>query len=374
MDALSAFPAFRRACIADQAAVALRRAIGQGLWSSILPGEYELARRLGISRPSVHTALSELARDGLVAISKGRRARVLANHQLVRPPPTVCVVRSASREMLGPAEHPVLLAMRAELAIQGVGWEEVLDARLSGKSPGHYLDQIVEGRRHMCWMMLIASEAVQGWFAAAGLPAMVLGSCFPGVRLPSVDVNYRAIGWHAASCISRLGHRHVAFVLPADLAPGDSACREGAGQYLRKSGTPISITDVVAGNSAPDVQAKLDRILTDRSRPTVIMTTRPSHTQSVLVHLLRSGLRIPEDISLVARDTDPLFELGTPELTRYRSTVAKQAHRAAEVARALLAGHPVSSKPVLITPTFIAGKTLARPPDLLAVPQAPSAA
>jgi DNA-binding FadR family transcriptional regulator len=39
---------FRRASVADQAAVALRGTIQQGVWSQWLPSEHELSRRLGV--------------------------------------------------------------------------------------------------------------------------------------------------------------------------------------------------------------------------------------------------------------------------------------------------------------------------------------
>lgn len=361
-ESVPAFPPFRRSRLADQAATALREAIQRGVWGSVLPGEHELARRLGISRPSVHAALSELAREGLIAISKGRRSRVLSHRRASNAPPVVCVVRSVSRESASLVEHPVLLAMRAELASQGVGWEELVDAKLNSPDPGPRLERLTAGRSHVCWVTLTVPEPVQRWFQDSGLPVLVLGSCYEGVRLPSVDVNYRAVGWHAAGCMARLGHRTTALVLPHDLMPGDVACREGFAQGLSKAGQQISIIDVDAGQSALQLQAKLDWLIAHRPRPTAILTLRPVHTQTAIVHLLRSGLRIPEDISLVSRDTDNLFELGAPELTRYRNMGAKQARRAAQLVQTLLSGYPVPRRPILITPAFVAGKTLGRAP------------
>ena len=48
--------AFQPSRIADQAAEALPEGIHRGPWDKFLPGEFELARRLGISRTSVHAA------------------------------------------------------------------------------------------------------------------------------------------------------------------------------------------------------------------------------------------------------------------------------------------------------------------------------
>ena len=43
---------------APEAAAALRESILQGAWGELLPGEHELARRLGVSRPTVRAALA----------------------------------------------------------------------------------------------------------------------------------------------------------------------------------------------------------------------------------------------------------------------------------------------------------------------------
>jgi DNA-binding FadR family transcriptional regulator len=62
----TAVAAFFRAYIAD-------RRLGPG---DVLPAETEVARALGISRPSVREASSRLAALGLISVSMGRRPRV----------------------------------------------------------------------------------------------------------------------------------------------------------------------------------------------------------------------------------------------------------------------------------------------------------
>ncbi|MDB6170603.1 MAG: transcriptional regulator [Verrucomicrobia bacterium] len=357
-----AFGEFRRASVADQAAAALRESIRQGAWGDLLPGEHELARRLSISRPTVRAALARLADDGIVAIKKGCRTRLCAMRRknFAAAPPTVCLVVPASRESHAYSGHPVLMEMRAQLAVQGVGWEEVFDRTLGGRHPETRLASIVNGRHHVCWVLLGAPATIQRWFQQARVPTLVLGSCHEGIALPSVDVNYYAMGWHAGGCLTKNGHRRVAVVLPHRPLAGDLACLHGLTAYVARRDQPVSVAEVTAGPSRAGLLAGLDRLLAKPEPPTAVVCLHVAHVLMVLVHLLRSGRRVPRDISLLCRETHAAVDLGLPELTRYRSPVIKQAHHAVRIAQSMLAGHHITTAPHLIMPAFVAGETLAR--------------
>src|ERR1700722_2138551 len=133
LKALPSFPGFRPVNLSDQAAAVLRDAVRRRFWGRLLPGEYELARQLGISRPSVRAALARLAEDGLVEIRKGRRTRLIRHprHGLSNVSPTVCFIAPTAPI----SDHLVILEIRAKLAVQGIGWEEVIDGMLAGKNP-----------------------------------------------------------------------------------------------------------------------------------------------------------------------------------------------------------------------------------------------
>ena len=355
------FSEFRRASVADQAAAALRESIRRGAWGELLPGEHELARRLSVSRPTVRAALAHLAEDGIITIKKGCRTRVRASRRKERTsaPPTVCVVAPVSRESFGFSGHPVLLEMRARFAVQGVGWEEVFDRSLGGRHPEARLAAIVNGRRHVCWLLLGASATIQRWFAQARVPTLILGSCHAGVALPSVDVNYYAIGWHAAGCLAKNAHRRIAIVLPQRPLAGDLACVRGLSEYIHRRETPITGVEISAGPSRAGLLATLDRVLRSSAPVTAVFCIHVEHLLMVLVHLLKTGRRVPQDVSLLCRETRVAVDLGLPEITRYRSPAAKQARLAVRIAQSMLSGHHSSMVPSLIMPAFVPGETLA---------------
>ena len=356
---------FRRASVADQASAALREAARQGTLSDPLPGEHQLARQLGISRSSLRAAMAQLGADGLITRRNGRRARLNLSDRRAptNTPPAVCVVCPVSREILIHNQHPIVMEMHANCATRGIGWEEAFDARFDGPHPEHLLRELVSKRKHVCWILLACPAPIQRWFARAGVPAFVLGSCLPGVELPSLDIDFRAVGWHAAGAIIKHGHRHIGLLQPRRPLAGDLAAYEGFLSYIAKGPARTSITTIVVDANPAAFRAKLDRLAKSRQRPTALFSSRLAYALSAMFHLLQSGLRIPNDISLVLGDSHSLIDTALPEITRYHDINLNHADCAVRIAQALLAGHHVPLKPSLFIPTFIAGSTLGAPPS-----------
>ncbi len=353
---------FRRATLVEQAAQALRQALHDGTLPDPLPGEYQLAARLGVSRPTLRGALAMLAREGLLAQGQGRRTRLTAT-AATRPhtsPPRLCVVSPLTRGLIFPDEHPVLTQLHTGAAAKGIGWEEVLDARFGGAKPEARLQQLVRSRPGACWILLGATAAMQRWFVRAGLPTLVLGTCHTGVALPSIDINYPALGWHAAGVMLKQGHRQLALILPAEPLAGDLACRDGLAAYLAQAATPANLIEIKARENPRELRTKLDRLLALQPRPTVIFCLRQSHTLGSLLHLLENGRQVPGTVSLLARDMHPLLEAAIPDLAHYSRPTSQLVSRTLRLAQALLSGRPVPARPNLITPVFIPGQTLTR--------------
>jgi hypothetical protein len=355
---------FRRRSLVEQAAQALRGALLDGTLSDPLPGEHTLSAQLGISRPTLRAALAILAREGLLAAARGRRTRL--NRRRLRAgtrsgPPLVCIVSPQARSVILPDEHPVLLQLHARFAANGIAWEEVFDRKLAGPRPESRLRELSARHPRACWLMLASTAPMQRWFAQSGLPALVLGSCHADILLPSIDINYRAMGWHAAGVMLKHGHRRLALVLPSQLLAGDLACVKGVRAYLALASTPTKLIEINAGPDPRTLRLKLDRMLALTDRPTAIFCLMQSHALTTLLHLLEQGRRLPADVSLIARDLHSLMESAMPDLAHYSRPVIRVTSRALRLTQALLAGRSVPAQPSLINPVFLPGRTLAAP-------------
>lgn len=352
---------FRRRSLIEQAAQALRTAVAAGALADPLPGEHTLAEQLGISRPTLRAALAMLAGEGILTLARGRRTRLNPGARPHPPKPRsaeVCIVCPQSRHQIQPGEHPILLQLHARLAANGIPWEDHFDRRLAVTRPEARLRELTRRHPRACWLLLASTAPMQRWFAATGLPCLVLGTCHPEVRLPSLDIDYRAIGWHAGGALSAHGHRRVAVMLPATPLAGDLACVEGLRAALTQAAPQADLLLLRSDSEPRALRPRLDRLLAAATPPTALFCLLPTQSLAALLHLLARGRRIPEDVSLLARDIPPALASVMPEFAHYSRPVDRQATRALKLTQDLLAGRAVPPAPCLIAAEFRPGRTL----------------
>ena len=365
MKTASLLTAYCQASVAEQAEQALRRLIREGALTDPLPGEHHLAGQLGISRSSLRPAMANLAKAGLIVRGNGRRARLGAfgAGRPGQPRPTVCLVCSASREKMAPHINTVVMELHAHFSSHGIPWEESFDAKLDLRHPEARLQSLVSHRQHVCWLLFGCSAQVLRWFSRAGLPAVVLGSCPPGVTLPSVDFNYPAVGRHAAGQLAKNGHRRIALLQPRRALTGDLDSWESFHGYFAGKSPRVMLRSVAIEADLSDLCVKLDQLMASRHRPTAIFCLHPPTALKTVFHLLRRGRRIPGEVSVLSRDSMAVFDAALPEISRYRGSNTQLFSRAVRIVQSMLAGHPVTPKSSLVMPAFIPGLTLGFAPE-----------
>jgi DNA-binding LacI/PurR family transcriptional regulator len=354
---------FRPWRVADQAADSLRSAIQKGVLGEFLPGEFELARQMGIGRSTIRAALKQLEISGLVEIRRGSRCRIRGNGAAspATAPHALCLVTSINREPLHTGLHPAIGMLHAQFSDSGGAWEQLIISHIRTRADQR-LSQIVPTRRGVCWMLFGVSAHTQRWFEESGEPTLIFGHAYPGIKLPSIDVDYQAIGWHAARGLEQIGHRRILCVMPAPVCGGDIACRAGIQEYVQKFGRGLSVTEIDDNGSMTALMARVERLLREKNRPTAILSLIPANTVFITMNLLKSHWNIPGDISVIAAVSDDLVDRALPGLTRYTVDVVKVARRVVRVTHSIMAGNSVPPRPSLIVPKFIPGETLGPPP------------
>jgi LacI family transcriptional regulator len=159
---------------------------------------------------------------------------------------------------------------------------------------------------------------MQRWFQASEKTCIVSGSLHPDVRLPMVDLNHQATCRHAANRLLLHGHRKLAFFRVERPSAGDMESERGffegiasvdgaSGMILEHNGSPEGIRKMVA------------ILLRKKPMPTGVLVLRANAALSLCSELIKVGLRIPEDISIVCRDSDHFLDYFSPEIARYES-------------------------------------------------------
>ncbi len=353
----------RRISLPTQIAAAIRKGVADGVWEGFLPGERRLCALFQASRPTVRAALQALAKEGLIEIRQGRRNRLRAGamrRDSGAPKRAVGIIIHEPFDHLTPTLSQGLSEMRLQLAERGFTTEVYVCPPRGASAQKRGLEAFIRQHRVSCCVLVSASRTVQGWFSGHSIAALVLGSCHPAVKLPSLEVDYRAVCRHAAGIFLGKGHRHVALVIPDLGTAGDLASEESFREAVGRQGGGGARASIVRHNgTAPSIAAKLDALFDSPQPPTALLVARTQFVFITILYLLNRGLKVPEAVSLIARDADLLFESLDPPLAHYsfqRDAYIRQLCRS--MLQLLSARTP--PRPILIIPKFLAGRTVGR--------------
>ena len=353
----------KRLSLSGQTAAAIRKAIGENFWQEFLPSERRLCETFQVSRPTIRTALQQLAVEGLIEIRQGRRNRLLSRPTGQAAPRSHLVVL-VSHE---PISHTSLTAyqgiseMRGHLAEQGVASEVLVCPARSATAQRRKIEAFLRQNRVLCCVLLSVGKDLQEWFAAHSIPALVLGSCHPTVKLPSLDVDYRAVCRHAVGVLHAKGHGRMAFVVPNSGVAGDLVSETGFLEGLAQHSGPVAATGTVVRHQGTPTHltAKLDQLFSSPHPPTALVVAKPVHVASVVLYLLRKGIRVPSAISVIARDHDHLFG---DSISHYRFEGETFAHRLSRLMLQMVNRGFLPPEPNLIFPRYVPGATVTAPP------------
>lgn len=370
----------QRSSLAAQTAQVLRKSIADGEWQQWLPGEIELARRLGIGRVTVRAALAELEREKLITAGQGRRRQIILNPEARRRAAAGAAASRAVGLLVPEPLHRLsgstvfwIEELREHLERNGKSLELHVSAAAYRQQPEHALEQLVARSPSAGWVLHRSTPQMQAWFDQQAAPAVIAGSQHPGVTLPSIDVNYTAACRHAAGQFSTKGHRHLAILRPETTLAGDlqsvaafsHGCQDvrcvqhdasvpgicAAMEELFFTRTPAQAQQSAQAQHPPQQQPQ-------RPRPTGLFVFHARYLLTVLGWLQRKGLRVPRDVSVVCRDHQPFLEFVLPAPTRYVLDKKIFARRLVRLVAAHIGGAPLYQPHQILLPTFVAGQTL----------------
>jgi LacI family transcriptional regulator len=74
-----------------------------------------------------------------------------------------------------------------------------------------------------------------------------------------------------------------------------------------------------------------------------------------MMHLMRCGRRIPEDVAVIARDDDTYLQAASPPLARYAVNSVALARRVALAVRQLAETGALPARAIRLMPAFVPG-------------------
>lgn len=349
----------KRIPLAAQAAATLRKAIAGGAWKEYLPSERRLSMVLRVSRPTVRAALKQLAQEGLIATQHRKRNRIVPGLPLTVSSPSrlVLLVTPEPLARISLTAYHALGEMRTQLAEHGFTTEIFVCRRSSVDAQRRALERFMRHTRVFFSVLLSVRKEVQQWFSDRALPCLVIGSCHPKVKLPSLDTDYRSVCRHAAGVFLARGHTRLAFLVPNLGNVGDLRSEEGFLEAVSKWRQPRQVSAVIARHSgtAQCLNARLDGLFLSLEPPTALLVARPQFAFFVMTYLLKRGLAVPGAVSLISRDHDCLFD---SLLSHYTLGEFTYAHHLSRLMLRMVNQHYLAPEPHLIFPKYAEGGTV----------------
>jgi len=344
-----------------QTAEVLRKHFSSRPVGEKLPGERDLSQQLRISRPTLSAALELLEREGLLH-TRPCSGRVIAG-RFSRGPRGVI---SRDVALLVPialtAVEPRVLfwidELRKALAKEQHQLEVLCRPGLYSARPQRRLEELTSRVNPSAWVLVVSTCAMQEWFMARRLPAVIAGSPYEGVRLPAVDRDHAAACRHAVGQFVARGHRRVALLAPRIAAAGD--LKSEAGFVAGGTAAGAGVETIVARHdgTVEGVCTSLDRLLARQQRPTAFLIAQARHALTALGYLIQRGLRFPETAALISRDHDSFLDDVVPSVARYRVDPVAFAQKLSRVVLELTSGGNPPPRQHLLMPRFIPGRTL----------------
>lgn len=321
----------------------------------------DVAERVGVSR-----ALVSIVFRGKEGASAETRRRIFAAAAELgyRPDSLARGLRSNRTHNLGilfDLRRPFEVELVEHLfpAAEALGYHLLLGALTPARREERVIDELL---RYRCEGLIVVGPDPDGHRLEAVAGEVAVVEIGRSVTRGPVDVvrNDDAAGVRqVVDHLVGLGHREIAHVDGGD-NPGAAGRRSGYEDAMRRHGLG-ELVRVVPGGYTDDKGADAARGLLADGLPTAVISANDQSATGLLDVMLRAGVRVPQDLSVVGYDDSRFAKLPGIDLTSVRQDIPGMADVAikAVVARIDLPGR--EPEDVALEPRLVVRGTTAPP-------------
>jgi DNA-binding LacI/PurR family transcriptional regulator len=322
----------------------------------------DVAAKVGVSTGTVSLVLSNAPGP-----SAATRERVMAAAAELgyRPDRTASLLARRRAHLLG-----VMLDVRstfhaelvAELhdAAEAAGYDVLLSTVTPTRDSRRAIETLVDSRCEA--LVLLAPDAPTPRLTTLGeqIPVVVVGRRLRSTTLDVVrTADDHGVG-AAVEHLVELGHRDIAFV---DGGQGTIATdrRSGYLRAMRRHGLEDRVR-VLAGDQTEVAGTSAAKDLVDGDHPpTAVVTYNDRVALGLLDGLLRAGVAVPEEVSVVGYDDSPSAHLPHVDLTTVSQDTRRQAENAVQAAVERLDAGRTTPRQVVLEPRLVVRRTTSVP-------------
>ena len=323
----------------------------------------------------VSTSTASRALSGHPSVLPSTRARVEAAASALsyRPNRTASALRTRRSGLLGLVVNNLRTATFHTFAETLQGWAAQHDYQVlvctTGGDPDREAAFLHTVRAHHFDGVLIAGSGANGELVnelvREGRAVVTMNREVPGSLAPSVMTDYAQAARLATEHLIGLGHTRIAAIAgPLEVTSGDLH-HAGFTAAMAAAGLPVPDGLVHRGPFTPDFgRAAVTAVLALPEPPTALLVSNHEASFGVLPVLGDSGLRVPEQLSVMCTEEEPFYSWWAPPLTTVDNRAEQQAQRAAALLLAQLHGAEISSavRPAeLVEPVLVERASTAPP-------------
>lgn len=289
----------------------------------------DVAAQVGVS-----TALVSIVMRGVPGASPATRDRVrqAANDLGYVPDSRARVLRQGRSQLLGVmfgVQHPFHADLLEGIyaAAEPAGYDVVLSAVAATRSEERAVNTLLADRCEA--LILLGPQAPKRWLAtlAARIPVVVVART---LKNPNLDVVRTADAEGiqlAVDHLVSLGHARIAHVDGGD-APGATQRRRGYRSAMHRHGLDAHVQIVPGGLTEDSGARATNALLAQKTLPTGILAFNDRCATGVLDILLRAGVAVPGQVSVVGFDDSHLAGFSHIDLTTVRQDAPEMAELA----------------------------------------------
>ncbi len=321
---------------------------------SRVPTMKDVAAAAGVSKALVSLVFREAP-----GASAATRSHVLAVADRIgyRPNRTASTLaRRRSRHLgvtlqLRNAFHAELVEDAQETA-SALRYELMLSTITRGHDERRAIETLLEYRCEA--ILLVGPESTTEALTdlAGRVPVVVLGR---NVDIPGVDVVRTAEADGMAAVVDHLvalGHRRIVHV---DGGGSDIAAdrRQGYERAMRRHGLAAHVRAIAGGPGEEDGQRAMTEVLGDGPLPSAVAAFNDHCAIGVLDILGRAGITVPQQVSVVGYDDNPVSRLVGISLTTVNQQASSQADWAVRAAIERLDDHRTQDRRTVLPPRLV---------------------
>jgi len=348
-------------------AARLRQSIRDGAFrpGDMLGSEYELARQESISRMTVRRASDLLIKEGLVERRPGKGLFVRngspAPARLVQ-----VVVGNLEWEPCRQIARGVQSAAR-EMGIQVQLYDAHGDAGLDVEVVRGLPDGPASGAVIVSLHGNLFNEVVYS-LKTRGYPFVLVDQRMYDIDVPSVMANNYSGGYQVGQDLLAAGHRRMAFI--GDLVANTVRDRLGGFRdAINDAGLPFdrSLTvDLVQpidrlGDWSTRIEPAVVDLMKRHNRPTALFCSCDAIARSAYRAVQGLGLSVPNDLSIVGFDNDPLADWLQPGLTSVAQPFHEMGSAAMQILQSLITKSSTTSENRLLPVELVRRHSVAAP-------------